>query len=386
MYREYDVSGTDIVATLAKARKIADRVQGKHLAGGYTVEVRDVVEGDTLRKVLVIDGTAPKFDGWTFVARAELLNGEWLVQGSPFYAGEPVDRAALRDGWCDHCRTQRARKFYVVVERDGERKQVGATCVKDFLGHEISPVWFADPFAEFEGSGSPLGHATSALYVLALAHMIVRQRGYEGANAGGHTRTLVQDLLRPHTKEGGAAWQQYGPCTQADEEAGAEVLAYARDMRGSDYADNVRAVLSGDHVQDKHLGLAVSAVSAWQRDRAKVEQRKTVEEEKAELLAKGVRVPTGRVTVQGQVVHMRVVEDGFSYEGTWKMVVRTEEGWAVWLTVPAAIAPSHTYDTGEDDGVSIGDRVEFVATIEASDDPLFGFAKRPSKARILEAA
>jgi hypothetical protein len=39
-----------------------------------------------------------------------------------------------------------------------------------------------------------------------------------------------------------------------------------------------------------------------------------------------------------------------------------------------------------DEGVSLGDRVEFVATIEASDDPLFGFAKRPSKARILEAA
>lgn len=393
MYREYDISEhMNVGATLEKARKIAERVQGKHLDAGYSVYVTDVERGGALYKVLVIDGAAPRFDGWAFVARAERLNGEWLVTGSPSYQGPGVDRDTLRDGWCDHCQTQRNRRFYVVVERDGERKQVGATCVKDFLGHEVTPTWFADPFAEFEGDGGFGGaYAYPVRHVLALAHMVIRARGYEGAQQGGHTKTLTLDLMRPQTMEGAAAWKQCGPLTDADEQAADEVLEFARNMQGSDYADNVRAVLSGDYVARQHMGLAVSAVSAWQREKGKIAERKNVEQEKADLLAKGVRVPTGRVTVQGQVVHMRVVDDGYSIDGTWKMVVRSDEGWAVWLTVPSAIAPSRTHvqfgdDEVEDDGVNIGDRVEFVATIEASDDPLFGFAKRPSKARVLQAA
>jgi hypothetical protein len=386
MDREYALDGElNIEQTLEKARRIAARVQGKHLDGGYTVEVRDVVRDGALHKVLVIAGSAPKFDGWSFVARAERLNEEWLVTGSPFYAGASVDRAALRDTWCDHCQTRRARKFYVIVERDGVRKQVGATCVKDFLGHEISPTWFADPFSEFDGGFSaPYAHGTQ--HVLALAHMVVRQRGYESAQQGGHTRTLVGHLLHPHTRDGVDAWKQYGPLTDADVAAGADVLEFGRGMQGSEYADNLRAVLSADYVEGARLGIAVSAVPAWERDKGKVAERRNIEQEKADLLARGVRVPTGRVTVQGQIVHMRVVEDGYSYEGTWKMVVRSDEGWAVWLTVPAAIAPTTAYGDENSCGANIGDRVEFVATIEASDDPLFGFAKRPSKARVLQAA
>jgi hypothetical protein len=56
------------------------------------------------------------------------------------------------------------------------------------------------------------------------------------------------------------------------------------------------------------------------------------------------------------------------------MVVRTAAGWAVWATVPAGL-PEHD--------VTVGAEVEFQATLEPSDrDPLFGFAKRPTRAKI----
>jgi hypothetical protein len=56
-----------------------------------------------------------------------------------------------------------------------------------------------------------------------------------------------------------------------------------------------------------------------------------------------------------------------------KMVVKVEQGWAVWGSVPEAIAIE----------VEVGDTVTFTATVTRSDrDPKFGFFKRPTKAAI----
>lgn len=84
--------------------------------------------------------------------------------------------------------------------------------------------------------------------------------------------------------------------------------------------------------------------------------------------------PTGRVSITGQVLKCELRPTKFGM--ALKMAVRDDRGFTVWVTCPSAISEADR-----------GDRVEFAATIQPSnDDPTFGFGKRPTKAKLLATA
>lgn len=106
----------------------------------------------------------------------------------------------------------------------------------------------------------------------------------------------------------------------------------------------------------------------------KIETRPEREKEKKEREARWAaekavakNCPTGRVVVGGEVLKTAERETHFGL--VWKMLVKTDDGYMVWSTIPSA-APGN---------LGRGDRIKFRATLTPSkDDPKFGFAKRPS--------
>lgn len=75
--------------------------------------------------------------------------------------------------------------------------------------------------------------------------------------------------------------------------------------------------------------------------------------------------PTGRLDVSGEVVSVKAHESDFGV--TVKMTVKTDAGWILWTTKPAASAAKH------------GDRVTLRVTVTPSPkDPKFAFGKRPT--------
>lgn len=101
------------------------------------------------------------------------------------------------------------------------------------------------------------------------------------------------------------------------------------------------------------------------------------------LAATGVKVPSGRVVVEGEVVFTDYKESDDNYGRkvySPKMIVKSDDGWKVWGTVPRSIEPDGLLEELK------GKRVRFTAAVEAkASDPLFGFFKRPTKAEIVEA-
>ena len=73
-----------------------------------------------------------------------------------------------------------------------------------------------------------------------------------------------------------------------------------------------------------------------------------------------------RVVIEGTVLSVKA-QKGYFGEET-KCLVRHEDGWKVWGALPI----------GEK-----GDRVRFTARVTASDDPKFGYFKRPTKAELI---
>jgi hypothetical protein len=79
--------------------------------------------------------------------------------------------------------------------------------------------------------------------------------------------------------------------------------------------------------------------------------------------------PKGRVKVEGTVIKTDTRETQFGI--VEKMLVKSDKGFRVWSTIPAAMPTPER-----------GARVAFTATLTPStDDPQFGFAKRPTVAR-----
>ena len=84
----------------------------------------------------------------------------------------------------------------------------------------------------------------------------------------------------------------------------------------------------------------------------------------AELIANGVQVPTGRVTVTGTVLSTKWEDTEWGLSA--KMLVQDDAGWRVWTSIP-----------GFRDLLN-NTRVKFSVDITPKDQ-LFGFGKRPTK-------
>ena len=285
--REYDVSGLDLPRTLSKAKTLSARAVKKGLSGGFTISTRsELTVPDrygvlTLKTFLVVEGESPCFEGWTFVAKVEYVNGEPVVTGSPYYEGPQVDRSTLRADACDYCGINTRRTKTVVVENeDGERKQVGTTCLKDFLGSDFSVSWVADPFKAFEDAPGSGGGARLMPVdcVLTLAACVIRQAGFVPASSFDppSTRSQVALLLGLGTRKAVlAAEDKYGDATDADKATAAEALDFGQAMTGgSDYVLNLQAVLKEPVFDEKYTGLVVSLVGVYLRSKGEAAQRK----------------------------------------------------------------------------------------------------------------
>lgn len=93
--------------------------------------------------------------------------------------------------------------------------------------------------------------------------------------------------------------------------------------------------------------------------------------------------PSGRIEIQGTVLSVKTEDDG-PYGPTTRMLVQADAGYKVYGSRPSnQIGPDG--QTLDPRCFERGDRVMFTATVQpSSDDPKFGFFKRPAKGRVLQ--
>ena len=171
----------------------------------------------------VLDGKAPKLDGWSFVAALDhdTAGGALpIIKRSPRDEAQGVDLDSYRraENVCDHCGYKRDRlKTYIVVHDDGRTMQVGSTCIKDFLGG-VSPeriarwsesVWDlfdevggAEGYDMVEGGGGYDRHSIDLRRFLTLAAASARVEGWRSRWIDGerHQGTADEALHLMHSR------------------------------------------------------------------------------------------------------------------------------------------------------------------------------------------
>lgn len=238
---------------------------------------------------VVLEGGAPiRAAGWEFIARLERLGDENLVHVRPGVNAEIVDRYKTSGAACEHCNTIRNRKdTYVVRHDDGRQMQIGATCLRDFLGCD-SPAglaakfeWFtqaADAASGFAGEGYIAPECTLET-MLAVAATVIRVKGFASRarvqafyEAGGHglstTSSIVSTALWGTSDEAVAERRWIKAASRPEDRAQAqEAIAYWAGMVApdGDYERNLSLLCRQDVAKARHAGLLVSAIPSWAR-------------------------------------------------------------------------------------------------------------------------
>lgn len=248
-----------------------------HPEFGWQVECK----GDVSRIPCVITGDTPKYNGWTFVAALQHLDGENIVRALPGQSLPETYRT--RGPVCDHCKQVRRRNdTYVVRHEDGRTMQVGSTCIADFLGSDqagkiadaASLLAEARGLAEggCEGMGSPNGDRLMSDYLPFVAWDVrtngwmsrtaARERG--GQATADHAWALLTDA-KARSKANAEPTDDDKALALAAEEW-AETLSDATvNAERGDYLHNVRAVARTGLTTYRTAGIAASMITAYQR-------------------------------------------------------------------------------------------------------------------------
>jgi hypothetical protein len=272
----------ELVAKLEKLAKRAAKL-GCEALRWVVGEPRRELDPETHEpRVLVdveVDGAAPSYQGWTFVASVERYGDELLVTTAP---GETVpadfDRTALAQT-CDHCKASRGRKqTFLVRHEDGRTLRVGSTCIKDFLGHNLPSLGMfrilreLDEFAGGLGEGRELWSVDLVAFLTVVA-MHIRAGGFVSRGRASEDMRLVataDEVLGWYAAA--AKGKRVEEPTDADAEMAGRVLQWALDVdaEGNDYLTNVQVVARAGFVMDTTVGIAASIQSAagraWERE------------------------------------------------------------------------------------------------------------------------
>jgi hypothetical protein len=124
-------------------------------------------------------------------------------------------------------------------------------------------------------------------------------------------------------------------------------------------------------VSEKQLSFSVDLFNRLQ---AGIARDADLLQERTQLIASGVTAPSGKQTIEGEIVGFKEVDSEWGI--STKVIIKLDSGAKVYGTLPS-----------KGGGAQIGDKVSFCATFTVSDkDTLFGFFSRPSKWEFLQAA
>lgn len=273
-------------------KRIADLSKRSKKIMGWVIEPLIIGNAENARGQLcmevIIDYPTIRYEGWEFVASLEHpKDGAAIVYRSPTSEFEVPEHYRSAANHCDHCGTIRYRNHtYVVRHADGQHKQIGSTCLRDFLGHDANrigtlsetlweitskatgeigddeDVWTGE-FRETNRYTIPvdlfLGYVAASIRLD--GRFITTKEAKESGFEVTPTRNEALDAMYSRRATGRAP--------NADDMARAEAaIAWGKDITEtrSEYMHNLKTVISLDAITYRSAGILASAFSAMERE------------------------------------------------------------------------------------------------------------------------
>lgn len=250
---------------------------------------------------VTISAEPVKLNGWRFMARIQHLTADGetvnLLYAAPFQCSPEGETCIIPAKYqtatpnCDHCKIDRYRRdTFIVIHDDGTVKQVGSTCLSDFLGVNAADFLAAAEYIsdaigccggdddEGFGSGGFCPRAWPLHDILRVAAADVLSRGYWSRLKGEAalkvpTGDLVRNYLTCRKPEQlreivpPEAFSEKSRKLADDTEKWLVDDLADRDLtKLSDYLRNLAALGKLGFCPYKAVGILAYAVCAWQKD------------------------------------------------------------------------------------------------------------------------
>jgi hypothetical protein len=301
------------------------------------------------------------FNGYRFLARIEEASpGKFVAFSAP---------GVELDGWrptsmeCEHCKKTRARsKVYVIVDEAGVFKTVGGSCVQLYTGLSPQSLWALewddiDDYAneDWEEAGSLAGpRVYNTLSVLALTSLLTSETGYRSTSYPNCTR---DEILRAYNSKEREIRAIYDPLLNAAEGIDgdaikADILEGINAAPKTDWVTNIEAVIEGEWVVEKHLGILASSILL-------VEKAAKARKAAAEFVDGWCGNPSDKLRdIEATVVSIYTREEYYGYRGavSYMVTFKSVDGYKLFWKTGAA------YD------LDLGDKVVLRGTIRSLDE------------------
>ena len=297
-------------------------------------------QGKTVKYLNIeIEGEAPIVNGWSFAATIIHEDGGNIFKKNPSFVNLiPEHYRTAESTNCDHCNTQRYRKDTYILYNGVEWKQVGRSCLKDFLGH-IAPeriAQWAEIIMDIDGvfsdcteeRGYRAPQYDPLIEVLTTAAYLVRNVGYKsrkkvseegGCSTGDMVNNFLHDFKALHE------WiKDYGAIQEVDKEMAMKVIIWASNLEvtlDNDYLWNLNRIALNEWVQTRLIGIASSMIIAY---------RKAMEPKELPLEDAYYGVEGDKFETEAKFLHEIIFETQWGVTHVYKFVI--DNKLVVWKT------------------------------------------------------
>ena len=278
--------------------KLTDRLNSfqrkfkKYGNGEITYEVSEpyAIRYNDGRSQLVVDVTVDasyKIGGYTFVGVLEMTERENLIKKASEDVVVPTIYRTRCE--CDHCKKSRIRKHTVLLVNtdSGEYVQVGRACVKDYIGQDLGDyasylTFFSSLDEEVEELREKFPRHTPSFTfeeIVLQALEYTKRFGYKSKQMAYDTNVVATSTAVYAALNGVTIYGENYEVFDISDETNAkyeEVVKFVLNLDdSSDYNHNLKVLMSLPYIDNKNLGLAVSAVGSYLRFMAEKQQRES---------------------------------------------------------------------------------------------------------------
>lgn len=362
-------------AAMAKLSKRSMRLTGlpiepfifshedKRLSDGHVHRVYSIL--------LTVD--APKIGGWTFLARIDHANeAGTIIRPVPNVGVQLPERFRTAEPVCEHCNVKRMRRdtFVLHCNEANEFKQVGSTCLADFLGHDVGKeirraelLGYALEIGAGFGIDRMVGGDLRFVAVedyLRHCALMIRRYGWVSRAASNASNGKMQSTSSE-------AWgnmfplremaDRAIPLTDDDKALAVASLEWARGLAEkdskNDYEHNISVIAVSEMMEPRSSGLAASIVSGYLREQGRLEHRQSLRERTAN--SKHIGAVGERVELNAVVISRRSFDGNYGTVYLYRFL--TEHGDVVtWFA------------SGWQENVGDGSKVHIRGTVKKHDE------------------
>lgn len=230
---------------------------------------------------LTIESEIIKKDGYSIIAKIEHFDEGNVVSPAPGINHRP--EWSKIPAHCDHCNGNHGQKITFIVRNDnGDEKQVGRTCLKDYCGIDPQAIGMANELIEivedlqadrcdFHALG--IRQATDIVDALALAILILKQQGYRRSDEQDSNKQRLRDMLskNEHASE---------DCYKEAEEIVKTLCEMDQDTAIAYGLDNIWTFAKCGFCKHTHYGYVAYAPVGFKRYLEKKAEKEAREQEK----------------------------------------------------------------------------------------------------------